>query len=69
MSFPKIIHQNEGVAHLNVKPTSNFKEPYIHIKALQKWINSMKTETPLSRDAIRDNELLEELETFIHDKK
>lgn len=42
---------------------------YISVSAVQEWIDSMKTETPLSRDAIRDNELLEELETFIHDKK
>jgi len=42
---------------------------YMLVESIQQWINSMKTSDPLSRDAMRDNELLEELETFIHEIK
>ena len=42
---------------------------YMLVESIQQWINSMKTSDPLSRDAMRDNELLGELETFIYDKK
>ena len=42
---------------------------YMLVESIQQWINSMKTSDPLSTQAIRDNELLGKLETFIHNLK
>jgi len=36
---------------------------------IQQWIDLMKTVDPLSSAAIRENELLGKLETFIHEIK
>ena len=38
---------------------------YISVSAVQEWIDSMKTKKPVLSVQIAENELLEELETFI----
>lgn len=42
---------------------------YISVSAVQEWIDQMKTVRPQLSIQIAENELLEELETFLYDKK
>jgi hypothetical protein len=53
----------------NEKSSRVTKGEYINIEAIQEWIDSMKTKKPVLSVQIAENELLEELETFLYDKK